>query len=90
MARLVKKTAHAPMLVGESKICMCGLSNNQPFCDKSHLNTLKEDDGKLYWYEGDKMEEVITEADDCCDGGECCGKCSCDKNNQLHSDKNEK
>ena len=85
MPRLVKKTAHAPMVVGDVKICMCGLSENQPFCDKSHLKTLKEDETKLYWYEKGVAQEVATETDDCdceeckeekdcCDGEECkCG-----------------
>ena len=92
MARLVKKTAHEPALVGDVKICMCGLSINQPVCDKSHLKSLKEDDNKLYWYDGEKVEEIVTNTDyvcgDCSEGKEksccgddsgCCGQCSNDK-----------
>lgn len=76
MPRLVKKTAHGPVMVGEKAICMCGLSKNQPFCDSSHLNTKDEDEKKLYWYdENGKQEEVITEEE--CDD-ECCGNCSGD------------
>jgi len=78
MPRLIKKFAHGPTEVEGKYICMCGLSKNQPFCDKSHLKTIGEDDKKLYWYENDKREEVSTEEDECCGGcggdGECCGK----------------
>ena len=85
MPRLVKKTAHAPMKVGDKFICMCGLSKDQPFCDKSHLKTIKEDESKLYWYENGKAEEIVTEPGECnceeckeekacCDEGDCkCG-----------------
>lgn len=71
MPRLVKKSAHAPVTVGDKNICMCGLSKNQPFCDKSHLTTVGEDDKKLYWYENGKREEVSEEDSECT--GECCG-----------------
>ncbi|MGI0041148.1 MAG: CDGSH iron-sulfur domain-containing protein [Nitrosopumilaceae archaeon] len=57
MARLVRKEAIGPIEIkvgGESKwICMCGLSNNQPFCDGSHKKTASEEDGKLYLYNND-------------------------------------
>ena len=41
MARLVKKEHKSPVEVKANKsssilVCMCGLSNNQPFCDDSH------------------------------------------------------
>ncbi len=72
MPRLVKKTAHAPALVGDKKICMCGLSKDQPFCDKSHLQTLNEDDTKLYYYENGK-QEVVEEDEEC----DCEGECTC-------------
>ncbi len=77
MARLVKKTANGPLKVGDKNICMCGLSENQPFCDTSHKKTLKEDDDKLYWYVDGKAEEIVTESDEhtCHHDGEdgCCG-----------------
>lgn len=57
MARLVRKEAIGPIEIkvgGESKwICMCGLSNNQPFCDGSHKKTASEEVGKLYLYNND-------------------------------------
>ncbi len=57
MARLVKKDATGPMEIkigNESRwICMCGLSNTQPFCDGSHKKTTGEEPGKLYIYNKD-------------------------------------
>ena len=54
MARLVKKEDRGPLQVkvgNETKwICMCGLSNNQPFCDGSHKKTADEEVGKVYRY----------------------------------------
>lgn len=93
MPRLVKKTAHAPVQVGDKFICMCGLSQNLPFCDKHHLETIGEDDTKLYWYENGKRELVSEEESECEDG--CCGSCceeeSSDKECCGHGDccKNE-
>lgn len=72
MPRLVKKTGKGPMMVGDKKICMCGLTQNEPFCDKSHLKVQDEDDSKLYWYESDKREEIETIEEDC---SECDGNC---------------
>lgn len=54
MARLVKKEAKGPYEIkcaAESTwICMCGLSNNQPFCDGSHKKTADEKEGEVYLY----------------------------------------
>ena len=61
MARLVKKESKVPfeIKVGTYNIWiwMCGLSNNQPFCDDSHKKTTDEDN-KIYVYsrEGDRIE----------------------------------
>ncbi len=80
MPRLVAKTAHGPFEVKPSEksvfICMCGLSKNQPFCDKSHLKTLDEKEDGLYQYdETGKRMDLMGEEGGCCGGGECgCGK----------------
>ena len=44
---------------------MCGLSNNQPFCDDSHKKTIDEDK-KIYVYdkEGDRIEVKSWETQD--------------------------
>ena len=40
-------------------ICMCGLSNNQPFCDGSHKKTADEEAGKVYRYDIILMEPEL-------------------------------
>jgi CDGSH-type Zn-finger protein len=51
MVRLVKKESKAPfeIKVGTDSIwiCMCGLSNNQPYCDDSHKKTIDEDNKNM-------------------------------------------
>lgn len=57
MARLVRHDAQGPKKVevnGEEQwVCMCGLSDNKPFCDGSHHDTQDEEDGELYLYDHD-------------------------------------
>jgi len=79
MARLVKKTAHAPYILEKEDmvkhICMCGLSKNQPFCDGSHMKTIDEKEGKTYMYdEKGSRKEVCDCGSDACDCG--CTGCS--------------
>lgn len=63
MTRLVRKEDRGPMEVkvgNESKwICMCGLSNNQPFCDGTHKKTKDEQEGKVYQYNLDGSRTEI-------------------------------
>ncbi len=90
MPRLVQKTAHGPQQVGDKFICMCGLSQNQPFCDQSHKKTLDEDEEKLYVYQNGTREEVITSDDSeggCCGGGGCCGNCEHEDDDHQAADK---
>ncbi|HET6590581.1 MAG: CDGSH iron-sulfur domain-containing protein [Candidatus Nitrosocosmicus sp.] len=57
MTRIIHKEDKGPMQIkvgNESKwICMCGLTNNQPFCDGSHKKTADEEAGKVYQYNPD-------------------------------------
>ena len=87
MPRVIIKTAQGPVKVtakdGDKFICMCGLSKNQPYCDKSHLKTLDEKADSLYQYdEAGKRDELDVE-----DGGceDCCGDCcegGCDEDSK--------
>jgi len=62
MARIVKHEEKHPkeVKIGEESkyMCMCGLSNNKPFCDGSHKQTQDEEEGKLYKYDGGQRSEV--------------------------------
>jgi CDGSH-type Zn-finger protein len=37
---------------------MCGLGNNQPFCDDSHKKTADEEDNKIYAYERERNNRI--------------------------------
>lgn len=83
MSRVVIKTAQGPYKLmtqeGEKKICMCGLSKNQPFCDGSHHKTEGEVADTLYQYDDAGNRSALEEDDeDCC----CCSdeKCGSDEN----------
>jgi len=62
MARLIKHCAKGPVEVkpeeGSKWICQCGLSQNKPYCDSSHTQTITEDDLKLYIYKDGKQTEI--------------------------------
>lgn len=73
MPRIVLKTAHGPFVLKptekDTRICMCGLSKNQPFCDDSHKATLDENEGELYQYdETGKRMSNHDEEEGCCGG----------------------
>ena len=66
MPRMIYLDADGPQEVKPSDqsawICMCGLSQNMPFCDGAHKKTRQEDKGKLYVY--DKNRENVVEQKD--------------------------
>jgi CDGSH-type Zn-finger protein len=37
---------------------MCGLGNNQPFCDDSHKKTADEEDNKIYVYKKEDNNRI--------------------------------
>ncbi|MFC7177173.1 CDGSH iron-sulfur domain-containing protein [Halosegnis marinus] len=43
---------------GDIAVCMCGLSDDRPFCDGSHRATEGEEPGVRYKYEGGERRRV--------------------------------
>jgi CDGSH iron-sulfur domain-containing protein 3 len=63
MARLVRHEACQPHEIKPQEksvwICMCGLSQNLPFCDGTHSTAKKtEQSGKCYVYDTDRRNVV--------------------------------
>lgn len=63
MSRLIHHDATGPQEIKPSDksawVCMCGLSQNYPFCDGSHNKARKEEPGKCYVY--NKARTDVTE-----------------------------
>lgn len=63
MARIIKHTSNSPYQIEPSDkstfVCMCGLSNNYPFCDGAHkLAKNQEADAQLYLYDGETAQPI--------------------------------
>ncbi len=62
MARVIIHEEKSPIEVkvgGQSVwICRCGLTTNPPYCSGMHKRIQKEEDKKLYLYEGEDLYEV--------------------------------
>ncbi len=68
MPRLVRHDADGPIEVPPQEksvfICMCGLSQNLPFCDGAHKACrTQEEAGKLYVYDAERKQIIETRED---------------------------
>lgn len=67
MARLIRCTRDEPYRIDPQDkpvfICMCGLTQDQPFCDGSHKACKSEQSGKLYVYNKERttVEQELDE-----------------------------
>lgn len=43
-------------------MCMCGLSNNQPFCDESH-KIVADEDNRTYAYDKERKRTEVRDWD---------------------------
>lgn len=63
MARIVLHDANRPAVVtvGDKTlyICQCGLSRNKPYCDGHHKLTANEEQGKVYFYDGEDRQSTL-------------------------------
>ena len=74
MAREVTHTARGPLRLtgddiddehGDVAVCLCGLSDERPFCDGSHRRTEDEPEGELFKYvDGERRPVSVRFGDD--------------------------
>ena len=80
MSREVTHTADGPYRLtpddidetyGDVAVCLCGLSENRPFCDGSHRQTEGEEGDVRYKYvDGERRVVELTYVDDSGDGAD--------------------